>query len=1148
MLRILIVDDHADNRYLLRSLLGGNGYEIIEANHGALALSKARATPPDLIISDLLMPVMDGYSLLRQWKADENLKHIPFVVYTATYTEPDDEKLALDLGSDAFIIKPTEPDLFLKRIREVLAKVKQNVFTPPQAPVAEEKVYLKRYNRVLIHKLEKKLFDFERKQAQLQVEIAERQAAEEKEKLYFHRLTNVLESMIDGFIDIDANWVFRYINPSGARMMGRGPEDLIGKNFWAEFPEAKKSPLGQLYTQALETGEQVILDEIFTPWNRWFENRIYPSKDGLTIFFTDITERKHLEMLSAGRSAVLNKIAIGAPLSESMNELLIHIENLVPGILGSVMLLDSSGSQLIHCAAPSLPVDYCQAINGASIGPNAGSCGAAAFLGKPVNVDNISTDPLWKDYRDIALVNGLKACWSTPIYDNEGVILGTFAIYYREPMSPDDHTIELVKISTDLAAIAITGDKLATNLKESEEGLRLALDSAKMGSFDWNIPKDRITWSRWHEELWGFRPGEFGGTYASFLNRIHVDDQKLVNDEVERCKASQQGLALDFRVVWSDGSVHWVHARGEFSFNNDGNPDRMRGIVTGITDRKVAEDKLKNLAQRLIKAQQTAHLGFVDWNIKTNELFMSDEGYRLHGIDAQSQPLTVEAVIEAVHPDDAKLVETSLQNALKGVKPYDIEHRIIRPDGTAIWVSAKAELILDAQGSPDSLLGTIHDITDRIEAQYEREKLLESERRSRLEAEILKDANLAITHDLDLENILTELLDYLRLLVPYDSGNVLLWKDETHLAVNALRGYSAFTNAKDTRVIEFDVTSHPVFISILKNKRTLTVADTREFPGWERPAGAEHVISWMGVPLVAGGNVLGIYSVDKTTPNFFTEEHGRLAEALSAQGAAAIQNALLHKQVSDHAKELEGRVAERTSELAAVNKELEAFSYSISHDLRAPLRHISGFSQALLAEYGDKFDDNGKKYLNHLGDASKEMAQLIDDVLQLARVTRGEMHRKEIDLSELVSETLHQLQTLEPDRIVDITVEPGLKAFGDQRLLGIVISNLLENAWKFSSKKKRAKIAFGNSISNDELVYFVRDNGAGFDMEYADKLFGAFQRMHAAHEFEGTGIGLASAHRIISRHGGRVWAKSAVGKGTTIYFSLLKKGTALDEK
>jgi signal transduction histidine kinase len=236
--------------------------------------------------------------------------------------------------------------------------------------------------------------------------------------------------------------------------------------------------------------------------------------------------------------------------------------------------------------------------------------------------------------------------------------------------------------------------------------------------------------------------------------------------------------------------------------------------------------------------------------------------------------------------------------------------------------------------------------------------------------------------------------------------------------------------------------------------------------------------------------------------------------------------------------ELEERVRQRTAQLESANRELEAFSYSVSHDLRAPLRSIDGFSRILQSDYADKIDDSGKDSLARICAATQRMGQLIDDMLQLSRNARREMHVGSVDLSAMARVVADELQKTNPERRVDFVIAPGLGADADAGLIRVVLENLLGNAWKFTGKQPSPRIEFGGDTHDDLPVFFVRDNGSGFEMEYAHKLFGAFQRLHSPSEFPGTGVGLASVHRIIQRHGGRVWAEGAVNRGATFYFSL----------
>jgi light-regulated signal transduction histidine kinase (bacteriophytochrome) len=241
--------------------------------------------------------------------------------------------------------------------------------------------------------------------------------------------------------------------------------------------------------------------------------------------------------------------------------------------------------------------------------------------------------------------------------------------------------------------------------------------------------------------------------------------------------------------------------------------------------------------------------------------------------------------------------------------------------------------------------------------------------------------------------------------------------------------------------------------------------------------------------------------------------------------------------------ELEQRVTERTRQLEAANKELEAFSYSVSHDLRAPLRGIDGFSQILLKKYAGQLDATGSDYLQRIRNASTRMGELIEDLLKLSRVSRAKVAIEKVDLTPIAKSILSELADRDPQRRVATEVQDGVEVGGDPRLLRVALENLLGNAWKFTGKRDASRIAFGVREQDGEQAVFVEDNGAGFDMKYAHKLFGAFQRLHGAAEFEGTGIGLATVQRIINLHGGRIWADSTPGKGATFYFVIPRAHT-----
>jgi signal transduction histidine kinase/putative methionine-R-sulfoxide reductase with GAF domain len=319
------------------------------------------------------------------------------------------------------------------------------------------------------------------------------------------------------------------------------------------------------------------------------------------------------------------------------------------------------------------------------------------------------------------------------------------------------------------------------------------------------------------------------------------------------------------------------------------------------------------------------------------------------------------------------------------------------------------------------------------------------------------------------------------------------------------------------------------------------VADLAADPGFSRrpallAAGFNSAV-WM--PITVGSEVLGALAFCGREVRTRNDDSMRLLTMVSRQLGQYLERIRAEAELRTLNAELEGRVAERTAELAAANLELEAFTSSASHDLRAPLRTIAGFGQALAEDCGSALDANGHDYLRRIREASHRMAQLIDDLLLLSRVTRAGMCREAVDLTALAAAVAEDLTRAEAGRTgTRFSIKPGLAAHGDERLLRVALENLLGNAWKFTAGKAEAAIAFGSLEQEGKLVYFVQDNGAGFDMAYADKLFAPFQRLHSNAEFDGSGVGLATVKRIILKHGGQVWGEGVTGCGATFYFTL----------
>ncbi len=423
--------------------------------------------------------------------------------------------------------------------------------------------------------------------------------------------------------------------------------------------------------------------------------------------------------LLEGQNRVLELIARGAPLPHILDSLLGVIQAQCPGMLCSILLLDPDGTHVRHSAARDLPDTFIRRVDGESIGPRAGSCGTAAFRREPVIVEDIATDPLWDDYRELALRHDLRACWSTPIFDAQGRVLGTFAMYLRAPGRPDARHLRLIDISTHVAAIAITSHQRVEALRASEERLRLALSGGNVDIWEYEVDTGLLRWQGELKVILGLVPEVENLTLQSFVDAIHPEDRQTVQTALRDSLAQGSSHNLEFRVIHPDGSLHWFAAKGRPEYDSAGKAVRMRGVALEITERKRAEEEIQRREEQLVEAQRIASLGSYEWDLRTNTVRRSEELCRVFGLLPHEFEPTYEGYLARVHPEDRGTTKRLIDRSFQEGQPFDFEERIVRPDGSVRMLHSQGQWSFDNHQRPVKLVGICQDITERKQVEQQ---------------------------------------------------------------------------------------------------------------------------------------------------------------------------------------------------------------------------------------------------------------------------------------------------------------------------------------------------------------------------------------------------------------------------------------------
>ena len=908
----------------------------------------------------------------------------------------------------------------------------------------------------------------------------------EQYQMLFHKMLNgfaLCRMMYDEGRPVD----FQYLDVNLAFETITGLKDVVGKRVSELIPGIQEAnpELFEFYGRVADTGNPESLESYLPGLDLWLSIEAHsPAKGTFAAIFEDTTEHRREESILSAHQRLM-EFAVAHDLPSFLQKTLDEVTAITHSTVGCYYLVDQDQKTLSWQAGSP------HTVNGQNTAKE--PCSHPPIEKAGVWVDAIRTrEPVV--HNDLSRLTARKSLLEghcdvlrelvVPIVRGDLIvaILGVG----NKPIPYDEPDVRIVTYFADVAGEIAEHKAIEIALAQGEKRFRTVANSLSDVIYEWDLADD-VQWYGDNTVLFGPAAGTFPRSRKDWFERLHDEDKPIVQLAIERHLEGEISFNCEYRIRAYNGQWRYWTDRGTVLRTDSGEPLRWVGSVSDISDQVHARKDLAASEKKYRTLFDTMRDAFVSVDmagmiIECNQAYLSMIGYTRQELEYKTYR---EITPEQWHEFETQIVST--QVLTRGHSDlYEKEYR--RKDGRIIPVELRTILIRDDAGMPTGMWAIVRDISSRRASD---ELVRASQERFQ---STFEQAAVGISH-------VTPDGHFIRLNQRFCS----------------ILGYTMQEMLRKT----FQEVTHP---DDLNNDLELVhqvLANEREKYSMEKRYIRKDGSSiWVNL-------TVSLVRDPQGQPDYFIS----VAEDISERKKLDAELRLL-------TAELERRIEERTKQLEFSNKELESFSYSVAHDLRAPLRGIDGWSQALLQEYATSLDEKAREYLHCVRTESQRMGELIDDMLVLSRVARIDLVRRPVPLSALAERVGERVQQSYPGRTIRMVIQPGLIIDADPHFLDIVLTNLIDNACKFTRDRSPATIEIGTCVRKGVTQWFVRDNGVGFDMKYARKLFTPFQRMHRQSEYPGTGIGLATVQRIITRHGGTVEIEADKGSGTSVYFTL----------